>query len=292
VVMQRIHAMDFSGYLLDGGSEENWHHLWLPIEIDQNAHYPDEFVYGIPIEHTIPNGPLWSRKHNKKQIETLKLLGEVYDCQYAQRPNKEGGNLFKTDWFSRYKDIPALQWRSIYVDTAQKTKEHNDYTVLQCWGKTKQTGKAILLDLVRGRFEAPELEKVVVEFWRKHLRMMRPEVAPLRKMMVEDKVSGTGLIQALRKGPSAIPVIPVERNRDKYTRALDCLPHCAAGNVMLPIPDHEFCPWLPDFEKELRDFDGLDGSAFDDQVDAMMDAIFDILGSGRDIIISTASGAH
>lgn len=289
VVMQRLHPNDFTGYLLEGESGETWHHLWLPIEINNGEQYPDEFTHGLPIDHGLTDGPLWNQKHNQKQIETLKLLGEVYDSQYAQRPGKEGGNLFKLDWFSRYKELPKLEWRGIYVDTAQKTKEKNDYTVLACWGKTS-TGKAILIDLLRGRFEAPQLEKVTREFWRKHKRAISHEIAPLRKMKIEDKVSGTGLIQALKQGPNAIPVVAVSRNRDKYMRALDVLPHCASGNVMLPIDNGVDYPWLADFERELRDFDGIDGSAFDDQVDTMMDAIDDILGSGRDVIQSTVRG--
>jgi predicted phage terminase large subunit-like protein len=288
VVMQRIHVNDFTGNLLEGDSGETWHHLFLPIEIDNSAQYPQEFTYGIPIEHRLDDGPLWEAKHNAKQIETLKLLGEVYDAQYAQRPTKEGGNLFQLDWFGRYKDLPALDWRIITVDTAQKTKERNDYSVFECWGRTKH-GRAILLDVLRGKFEAPELEQVARQFWRKHARMYREGYAPLRKMKVEDKVSGTGLIQALKKGPLAIPVEAVQRDRDKYMRALDILPHCAAGNVMLPIDDGFSYPWLKDFEEELRQFQA-DDTGFDDQVDAFMDGVQGILGSGKDIIETTVRG--
>jgi predicted phage terminase large subunit-like protein len=182
-----------------------------------------------------------------------------------------------------------MDWRAIYVDTAQKIKERNDYTVLQCWGRTRM-GKAVLIDQVRGRFEAPELEATTRAFWRKHLKAISPELAPLRKIKIEDKVSGTGLIQALRRGPHAIPVVAVQRNRDKYMRALDVLPHCAAGNVLLPRNDSEEHPWVPEFERELAQFDGEGNSGFDDQVDAMMDALEDILGNAKQIIQSTISG--
>jgi predicted phage terminase large subunit-like protein len=229
-------------------------------------------------------------KHDAKQIERLKLLGDVYDAQYAQRPSKPGGNLFKLEWFPRWRnEIPALEWRGVYGDTAQKTKERNDYSVFQCWGRTK-SGKAILLDQVRGRFEAPELERVAREFWRKQHRAIRSESAPLRVFKIEDKVSGTGLIQALRRAPLPLPVIPVPRERDKYMRALDVLPHCAAGNVILPADDPEDRPWVADFERELRDFSG-DGSGFDDQVDPLMDAIVDILGDSKQILTGSMVGA-
>lgn len=295
VIMQRVHANDFSGMLLDGESGEMWHHLWLPVEIDNSQEYPAEFPYGMPIDHDLPDGPLWPEKHNDKQITILKSLGEVYESQYAQRPTKEGGNLFKIEWFPRYRELPALEWRGIYVDTAQKTKERNDYSVFACWGKTK-SGRAILIDLVRGRFEAPELERVARAFWIKHRQAIRADLAPLRKMKIEDKVSGTSLIQSLRRGAvgsTAIPIVPTPRQRDKYMRALDVLPHCAAGNVLLPSKETSgaYTPpeWVSEFENELKGFDGTD-SGFDDQVDTMMDAIEDILGTGRDIISGSVTG--
>jgi predicted phage terminase large subunit-like protein len=218
----------------------------------------------------------------------MKPMGAVYDAQYAQRPSKPGGNLFRMEWFPRWREIPALEWRAVYADTAQKIKERNDYSVFQCWGRTK-SGKAVLLDQVRGRFEAPELERVAREFWRKQAKAIRPEVAPLRKILIEDKVSGTGLIQQLRRAPQPLPVVPVQRERDKYMRALDILPHCASGNVMLPSEDPQDRPWMAEFERELRDFSG-DGSGFDDQVDPLMDAIADILGDSRQILTGALLG--
>lgn len=39
VIMQRIHYHDLSGYLLRGGSGEQWHHLNLPVLIDNSEQY-------------------------------------------------------------------------------------------------------------------------------------------------------------------------------------------------------------------------------------------------------------
>jgi len=50
---------------------------------------------------------------------------------------------------------------------------------------------------------------------------------------VEDKASGTGLIQTLRARTS-IPVIAVQRNRDKVSRANDVLPYVAGGRLVVP----------------------------------------------------------
>jgi predicted phage terminase large subunit-like protein len=83
-------------------------------------------------------------------------------------------------------------------------------------------------------------------------------------MMVEDKVSGTGLIQTLRR--EGIPVVPVQRNNDKISRAHDSAPFIESGNVFLPID----ASWLSDFLAESSSFPG---GVNDDQLDPMFDAI-------------------
>jgi predicted phage terminase large subunit-like protein len=86
-------------------------------------------------------------------------------------------------------------------------------------------------------------------------------------MYVEDKVSGTGLIQTLRR--EGVPVLPVQRDRDKLSRAYDAAPFVESGNVLLP----ETVPWLSDFLGECETFPS---GAHDDQLDPMFDAIRDV----------------
>jgi predicted phage terminase large subunit-like protein len=265
VIMQRLHVDDFVAHLLEN-SGEHWHLLKLPVLIEGQGESPAGKVTLIP--HGLPDGPLWERKHTLAQIKVLQSAPHVYSGQYAQEPTVEGGNLFKPGLLPRYDDLPALSWRAIYADTAQKTKERNDYTVFEHWGAGTD-GKAYLLDVVRGRFEAPELEKTALALWTRCKDLDANRYGHLRKMAIEDKVSGTGLIQSLTR--KAIPVIAVQRDKDKYTRALDVVPAAAAGLIVLP----RSAEWLKDFEAELAAFP--DGG-FDDQVDPFIDAAMDICG--------------
>lgn len=89
VIMQRIHWDDLSGYLLQGGSGEKWHHLELPVEPHPDP-YPDEWTHGIPIEYEYQGDFLWEDKHNAEQVETLKAHRITYAGQYKQRPKKSG----------------------------------------------------------------------------------------------------------------------------------------------------------------------------------------------------------
>lgn len=88
VIMQRIHYNDLSGYLLRGGSGEMWHHLCLPVYIDNSEPYPEENTHGIPIEHGLPDGWLWPEKLNESHRAGLESHRRTFEAQYMQRPRK------------------------------------------------------------------------------------------------------------------------------------------------------------------------------------------------------------
>ena len=89
----------------------------------------------------------------------------------------------------------------------------------------------------------------------------------LRKIYVEDKASGTGLIQNLRK-KTPISITPLQRNKDKVTRAMDAQPVIKAGRVVLP----EEHPMLAEIIAEHSAFTYDDTHPNDDIVDNFMDA--------------------
>lgn len=263
VIMQRLHEDDFAGYLLKGGSGDIWDHLELPVLIEKGIEYPKEWTHGRPIDHGLPEGPLWADKHSEDEIEIIKADAYTYSSQYQQRPNSVEGALFQMAGFEYWNELPQIEYFRFYADTAQKAEQRNDFSVIQLWGKAN--GKAYLVDQVRGKWEAPDLEKHALAFFAKHKDKRH------RGMLVEDKVSGTGLIQSLQR--QGIPVQGIQRNRDKYTRGLDAAPWIATGMVYLPAG----ASFLDTLKIELQTFDGL-GTGFDDQVDPLMDAIADMLG--------------
>jgi predicted phage terminase large subunit-like protein len=276
VIMQRLHVDDFSGYLLRGGAGCKWHHLLLPIRINNSTPYPAEFTHGIPIEHGLPDGPLWAAKHNEAQIKELEFDAYTFASQYMQQPIVAGGAIFKEEWLvdCRPEDVPSLLYRCIYADTAQKVGARNDHTEFQEWGAGVD-GKAYFLDRVRGKFEAPELLSTAEAFWRKCRARPTNTHGVLRSFNVEDKVSGTGLIQHLARRSIPVQAIPRGPEKDKYTRALDAVPSFAAGLVRIV----ETLPDLYGYKRNMLLFDGTDGCS-DDDVDCTVDAIVDMLGGG------------
>ena len=72
---------------------------------------------------------------------------------------------------------------------------------------------------------------------------------------------------------AAIPVIAVQRNRDKVSRANDILPYVAAGRFYVP----EGVEWADPLINEICAFSPAMTHAHDDQVDTVVDAIDTLL---------------
>jgi predicted phage terminase large subunit-like protein len=160
-----------------------------------------------------------------------------------------GGGIFKDSWWKYYNPNMNMQYEYLFItgDTAQKTGSHNDYSVFMCFGINNNN--LYLIDVVRGKWESPELKQVARDFYNKYHRAGVKE-GRLRAVYIEDKSSGTDVIQNLRR---EFPVIPVQRGKDKVTRAMDVVPYCASGRVFLP----ENASWLSDFKDEVRKFTPL-----------------------------------
>ena len=245
IIMQRLHESDLSGFLLNGGNGEHWEHLNIPaITPEGESFWPEQF----PLD-------------DLKRMEVSNSYR--FAGQYMQNPAPIGGGIFKDAWWRYWAALPPLKYRMIYADTAQKTKEQNDYSVFQCWGYGDD-GRCYLLDQLRGKWEAPELLVQAKAFWSKH---KSSGTGTLRQFKIEDKASGTGLIQQLKQ--SGVPVTGIPRSTDKVTRALDAAPQVEVGNVVLPAD----APWLSEF---LLEFSQFPNGSHDDQIDPLIDAVMDM----------------
>lgn len=269
VVMQRIHEQDVSGMLLS--DEHGYTHLCLPMEFEPDRKcqtewgadpraYDGELLFPARFPRDVVD-------RDKRMMGSYAVAG-----QFQQRPSPRGGGLIRGSWFGRYAVVPPLRHRRIYADTAQKTAERNDYSVFQCWGMGVD-GRIYLLDLIRGKWEAPELKRRAVDFWTAQAAH-NDKRGIVQKLVIEDKASGTGLIQDIKR-EARIPVFGLQRNRDKLQRLSDVVSYIEAGYVVLP----ESAPWVADFVAECEAFTADDSHAHDDQIDPMIDAIVDMLQS-------------
>lgn len=286
VIMQRLAEEDPTGFIKARKLPGEWEFIEIPALIT------DEYVAKLPahirdrVERDERDADgrysYWPYKEPLQELlASEKADAYVFNGQYMQRPSPLGGGIVQSGKFLRYGALPQLQYRKIFADTAQKTAERNDYSVFECWG-LGYDNRLYLIDLVRGKWKAPELKRRAIDFWNKHAAIGAddPGAPVLRQMKVEDKSSGTGLIQDIQ-AEGGIPIEGIERVKDKLTRVMDVVSHIDAGNVGVPLD----APWVSDFLTECDSFTADDTHMHDDQIDPMVDAINDMLGGAKDLSV-------
>lgn len=281
VIMQRLHENDTAGIIL--GRDLGYTHLCLPMRFESDRRCVTSIGFQDPRTHG--GELLFPERFSEATVSVLeKIMGShATASQLQQRPAARGGNIIRGEWFPLYDIPPRLKYRVIYADTAQKAAEHNDYSVFEEWGMGED-GKIYLLDMIRGKWEVPELERRAPAFWSK-AKARDPAVAgQLRQMKIEDSASGTGLIQRM-KLDCRIPVVGIKRTKDRYTRLTDVLGYIESGYVCLPR--NAF--FLSDFIGECEAFTATNSHPHDDQVDPMIDAVGDMLASGKIVQIREIS---
>ena len=286
LVMQRIAENDQTGFILAGNLPGKWDHISIPavLSIDQ---IPEKYREKADVSEIENNRfSYWPYKEPLQQLLSMergdgtdqngsRMSRHVFSAQYNQAPKALGGNLIRGEYFERYQVLPRIKHRKIFADTAQKTKEHNDFSVFEEWG-IGIDGRLYLIDMIRGKWEAPELQRRAIGFWIKANSRDLEKFGTLRKLAVEDKSSGTGLVQTIRL-LNNIPIEPIERVKDKLTRVMDALPYIEARQVCVP----ESAPFTNDFISECESFTADDSHDHDDQVDPLCDAVNDMLQSGN-----------
>lgn len=187
-----------------------------------------------------------------------------FQSVYQGSPTVVGGDMFKDHYWKWWTRLPQLKYKFIVADTAQQIKTHNDWTCFQCWGYGIDNC-IYLLDIFHAKLESPELRKEAYAFYKKHdTPRKRIDDPILRAFHIEDKSSGSGLIQELKR--KKVKVKGVQRNIDKVFRADDAIPEIESGKVYL----NEDIPHIGVLTEEARHFPN---GVHDDVIDPCMTAI-------------------
>lgn len=250
LVQQRLHLDDLAGHV---ESLDDWVTLRLPAIAEEDAILP--IGHGL-VHHRQAGDLLHPEREPGEVLERLRRsLGTATFCaQYQQCPVPADGEIVRWAWFRRYAEAPLRQRLTIVQswDTASKPDEHCDFSVCTTWGIDGDD--LLLLDVDRARRDFPSLKRRVVDL----ARHWQP-----RTLLIEDKGSGTALIQQLRAEPNGIPYptafVPKD---DKLTRLHAQSAWIEAGHVWLP----EQAPWLEELRIELASFPQ---GRNDDQVDSI-----------------------
>ena len=165
--------------------------------------------------------------------------------------------MVKSDWLVGY--VPGTEPAKFDLifqswDTANKSTELSDYSVCTTWGRKNK--KLFSLHVFRKRLDYPELKRAV---WQLSARFQP------RNILIEDKASGTQLIQELiRDGVHG--VTRYEPTMDKIMRMHSVTSTFENGYVFLPTE----AEWLDTYLRELISFPAC---KHDDQCDSTSQAL-------------------
>lgn len=306
IIMQRLHADDLCGYLMKGNTND--HFAWLSIPgiiskegVDEKGKFKprtgsaewyqeqiDRFGYTnvTPILYDL-NRPdedydeegdssFWAIR---KSIATLKGLREkdpyTFYSQYMGMPIGKGTQALQASDLYTYLEVETnlIRYTFITADTAATTKTYSDFSVACYWGVTKNN-ELLLLDIVIGKWEVPDLIVEMRNFWNKH-NVFNPSAPTMKPtaFYMEDKSSGLFLNQQFLKD-GTVNVRPVPRDgvasNDKFTRFLNTIPYFNSGRIRIP-KNHEHTEYI---KRELLGQSEFGSSTgHDDVADNFSDAV-------------------
>lgn len=268
IINTRWHEDDLSGFTLREHAAEGWDTVVFPaiLEDEDTAALLNGFLTEAEQEagkRFRVGGSLWPENWPVDFLLRKKAGITAYEwaALYQQRPYAEDGGLLNVKGMVRYRENP----RSVALglggerpeifqswDIGSKAKELNDPSACLTWALYK-TGPR-LVHAIAKRWEYLELRKFVET----HAKDWGAKM-----LLVEDKSSGTALIQDLRKTTS-IPLKAIDPGkRDKQTRARDVSYLLDGGRVFIPEGESG---WVGDFVAEVAAFPA---GRHDDQVDAL-----------------------
>jgi predicted phage terminase large subunit-like protein len=265
IVMQRLHADDLVAHVQE---HESWDVLSFPAIAEMDEMYDVLTPYGRGRIHRKTDEILQPALLSTSRLTDLRRGMTEYNfaAQYQQDPQPPSGNIVKRKWLKFYgpNEKPERFNQIIQSwDTANKDTELSDYSVCTTWGVVRN--HLYLLDVFRRKLDFPSLKRAVLDLARLH----KPKL-----VLVEDKASGTQLIQELRAGHFSIVKEAPVMDGNKIMRLDSQTAKIEGGFVLFP----KEAPWLEAYLSELTSFPN---SKYDDQVDSTVFALAWSTSSGR-----------
>lgn len=273
IIMQRLHELDLTGYLLKT-DPKSYHHICLPAE-------ESALVKPTILRELYTKVEVTTEEGNKKKMGLLdiirlglkvlasfkKTLGtRGYTGQYDQRPSPEEGSIFKRAWFEIVQ--PSTVTRDVQnepvhfiLDGAYTKKTTNDPSaLLSCF---KKGNFLYILDAHEEWLEFPELIKHIKS------HVIKFQLSGDSKIMIEPKASGKSVAQQLRAETMLNTIESTPPDLDKVARAHAVAPMCESLRVKLIDG-----PYVEHFLDQLCNFPN---GSHDDLLDTLVIALTELM---------------
>lgn len=184
--------------------EVNKDRAFFPARLQDNKHV-DRESYSKSLENLDPITKAQLADGDWNVVGSGNIIKRNWVCDFHF-------SLDKTSMMMRNRDVESgeelplrrvsfgsVTTRFITADTAMKTNEYSDYTAIGAWGIAELDGTwyLMLLDIDRDRIAVPDIEGRILSMAEDWL---------CDEIVVEDRVSGIGIIQSLRRS-TKIPVV-------------------------------------------------------------------------------------
>jgi len=262
LVMQRLHQLDPTGFLLER-EPGMWTHVRIPLVAEENERWVFP-LSGRILERTAGEVLLPTR-FTPSVINELRSDALVFAGQQQQRPAPIEGNLIKRNHVRLYGGVDprtgladevaprSFDMKLISVDCSFKDSPTSDYVAILVIGI--KGSKRFVLDVVNARLDAAATER---EIRRQHDRHR-----PVGAILIEDKANGPAVIQRLKLN---VPrVIAINPQGGKVARMAAASPEWEAGDWFLDRNN----TWTEAFIEQITMFPN---SRHDDMADAMTQA--------------------
>ncbi|MEX6691246.1 phage terminase large subunit [Danxiaibacter flavus] len=252
IVMQRLHELDTTGYLLKKEEEGlRIKHICIPAELSNDvkpAELRNFYVDGLfdPVRRT-----------RQSLLQARLELGSYgYAGQMQQRPSPAEGGIIKKHWFAIIQRDRLLDYTipHFQLDTAYTEDEENDPTAVVCY--YMENDKVHVYNRISVWKEFPDLIKWLPEYVTQNGYTNRS------KIYVEPKASGKSVVQTIRKGTKLNIIESAAPDDDKMTRAHIVSPKIESGQVILHAGQ-----WSDPFVNQITSFPN---AQHDDEFDCLI----------------------
>jgi predicted phage terminase large subunit-like protein len=272
IIMQRVHALDLSGFVLEQGGYE---HLFVPMRYEEGRTCVT--VLGNHDPRTKENELAWPERFPEEEVALLEKTMGPYAIagQFQQTPGARGGALFNVDKIQVVAAAPAglkLVRGWDLAATEEKVGANPAWTAGVLMG-IDRLGRIFICDVVRERLGPLAVETAITGAALKDGKRVR--ISMPQDPGAAGKIVGANYVSKL-KGyiAKATP-----ETGSKLQRAEPFAAQVEAGNVFMVAGT-----WNHLFKEELKTFPA---GAFKDQVDAASRAFAELIEmpTGADNII-------
>lgn len=242
VIQTRWVENDVVGYIESNWSEFIYKDINLPCECEDAEHDPlgrqvgDSLMgphvgdYNLP--KRICNDNNWLRS---KKLLVMAGDGEyTWNALYQGHPSAKDGNLFERQWWQLYDrrdiDIRAFDYIHMSVDATFKQTATSDMVAILVSGIYK--GDVYIWRIVNKRMGFVATKTKIKE--------LLAEIPHIDELVIEDKANGSAIIDVFRYEDNAPPIVAVNPQGGKYSRAQAVANFVAQRKVHLPTDWSDF----------------------------------------------------